>query len=86
MHHKINTNMLRRLLFKPHKALPLGRWQTNTTFETIERKADLANCDSCGTCSIPEKEHKTSTFMVGDDIIDIGELVTIGSFGLHKKK
>lgn len=79
--------MLRRLLsMKPHKSLPLGRWQTGVTNDEIERKADLANCDSCGTCSVPENKQKTSTFMVGDDVIDIGDLITIGSFDLHSIK
>lgn len=79
--------MLRRLLsMKTQKALPLGRWQTGVTKDEIERKADLANCDSCGTCSVPENKLKMSTFMVGDDVIDIGDLITIGSFDLHSIK
>ena len=78
--------MLRRLLsMKTQKALPLGRWQTGVTINEIDRKADLANCDSCGTCGVPEHKTKTSTFMVGDDVIDVGDLITIGSFDLHSK-
>ena len=76
--------MLRKLFFKPHKALPLGRWTTQTTANEIERRADLANCDSCGTCSVPENREKTSTFMIQDDIVDIGDLVYVGSYHLNK--
>ena len=76
--------MLRQLFkLKSQKPLPLGRWTTQTTANEMERRADLANCDSCGTCSVPENHgHKTSTFVVQDDIIDVGDLIYVGSFHL----
>jgi len=49
------TTMLRRLFrlksFTPPK---LGRWQLteNNSMQQL-RKIDLANCDSCGTCTPP---------------------------------
>ena len=42
--------MLARI-FKKQKPLPLGRWAFNSFNET-QRKIDLANCDSCGTCGL----------------------------------
>jgi len=77
-----------RLFFKKQKPLPLGRWQTNVEKAIMERKADLANCDSCGTCDVPKKHYNTkddSLIMVEDDIIDLGLLVNIGSFHVNIK-
>lgn len=80
----IIQKMLRQLFnLKPQKPLPLGRWTTQTTMNEMERRADLANCDSCGTCSVPENYiQKTSKFVVQDDIIDVGDLICVGSFHL----
>ena len=37
--------------FKKQNPILLGRWAHNSINE-IQRKIDLANCDSCGTCGI----------------------------------
>lgn len=84
-------------LFKKQKPTQLGRWAFNSITET-QRKIDLANCDSCGTCGqkeytkntvikVPEKKlfknKNTDKFLLcGDDIIDFG--IYPGSFTLHK--
>ena len=49
--------MLSKIL-KKQKPLPLGRWAFNSLNET-QRKIDLANCDSCGTCGLEHYEKKT---------------------------
>lgn len=78
--------MLRRLL-KSSKPTVLGRWSINT--DTAIRRAELAHCDNCGTCSIPEEkeyiqetqEKITTMLIVDDDIIDF--TYAPGSFHLH---
>ena len=46
--------------FKKQKPVLLGRWAHNSINE-IQRKIDLANCDSCGTCGIDHyKNNKTN--------------------------
>lgn len=40
--------------FLPVKKIKLGRWDTEKGTREIMRVLDLANYDSCGTCSIPE--------------------------------
>ena len=49
--------MLSRI-FKKQKPIPLGRWAFNSLNET-QRKIDLANCDSCGTCGLEDYKKKT---------------------------
>jgi len=53
--------------FKKAKPIPLGRW----AFEHVERKIDLANCDSCGTCAPPQPplKLKYKYMIVDDDIV-----------------
>ena len=75
--------MIRRL-FKPSKPTVLGRWSINT--ETAIRRAELAHCDNCGTCSIPEEkepiqEKITKMIIVDDDVINF--TYAPGSFHLH---
>lgn len=48
--------MLRSLrLFKKLNPPLLGRWSVDTSVDITNRKIDLANYDSCGTCGIPPK-------------------------------
>ena len=82
-------------IFKKQKPLPLGRWAFNSMTET-QRKIDLANCDSCGTCGlenykkntikVPEKklfDKKNEKYLLcEDDIVDLG--IYPGSFTLYK--
>tara|TARA_B100001175_G_C19321174_1_gene547820 strand:+ start:85 stop:357 length:273 start_codon:yes stop_codon:yes gene_type:complete len=84
-------------LFKKQKPTQLGRWAFNSITET-QRKIDLANCDSCGSCGQKEYTKKTvikvpetklfknknndKFLLCGDDIIDFG--IYPGSFTLHK--
>ena len=42
--------------FKSLKPVQLGRWKTDKSVDATLRLIDLANCDSCGTCTIPEKK------------------------------
>lgn len=58
-------------LFKKTKKIRLGRWDTNVSLQTLQRKIDLANCDSCGTCTIalqPKKktEEKLDVYVIAD--------------------
>ena len=49
--------MLRSLrLFKKLNPPLLGRWSVDTSVDITNRKIDLANYDSCGTCGIPPKK------------------------------
>ena len=43
-------------IFKSLKPVPLGRWNTDKPVDATLRLIDLANCDSCGTCTVPEKK------------------------------
>ena len=48
--------MLRNFrLFKKLNPPLLGRWSVDTSVDITNRKIDLANYDSCGTCGIPPK-------------------------------
>jgi hypothetical protein len=49
--------MFRNILRKS-KNIKLGRWSTNKKNDDINRQIDLANCDSCGTCSISDYNKK----------------------------
>ena len=49
--------MFRKLIFKPIKPTVLGRWSVNT--ETAIRRAELAHCDNCVTCSVPKEKKDT---------------------------
>lgn len=76
--------MFRKLIFKPIKPTVLGRWSVNT--ETAIRRAELAHCDNCGTCSVPKEKKDTKKktqkmFIIDDDIIDLS--YAPGSFHLH---
>lgn len=58
-------------LLKKTKKIRLGRWDTNSSLNTVQRKIDLANCDSCGTCTIPlqqkkKKEKKLDIYVIAD--------------------
>jgi hypothetical protein len=81
--------MFKRIL-KSNKQLLLGRWRVDENLIDINRKIDLANCDSCGTCSVPEykqnnliKTYDKNEFLYDDNINDFG--IYPGSFTLHKK-
>ena len=64
----------------------LGRWNTEKTVEETLRLIDLANCDSCGTCTVPKQETTLERFVhVEGDVIDIGYMPLPGSFELHRK-
>ena len=54
-------SLLRKLLkLKPHTPPKLGRWQlTENNSDQQLRKIDLANCDSCGTCTPQKKSYST---------------------------
>ena len=79
--------MFKRIL-KRNKPLLLGRWRVDENLIDINRKIDLANCDSCGTCSVPEyKQNKIEKnidkyTLHHDNIVDIG--IHPGSFTLYK--
>jgi len=84
-------------IFKKQKPTPLGRWALNSVRET-QRKIDLANCDSCGTCGLENYKKQTikvsenklfgknktndKYLLCADDIIDLG--IYPGSFTLYK--
>ena len=53
---------------KTIKPVPLGRWKPseNNSVEQL-RKIDLANCDSCGTCTTKDTKKKMVT---DDELID----------------
>lgn len=78
-------------LFKRVKPIRLGRWSTAKPNEAILRQIDLANCDACGTCTIPEqkkpiKVHIEERYLfVEGDVIDLGYMPLPGSFELHSK-
>lgn len=65
-------------IFKSLKPVPLGRWNTDKPIDATLRLIDLANCDSCGTCAVPEKKPKMKVHIeerylfVEGDVIDIG--------------
>tara|TARA_B110000008_G_scaffold278706_1_gene323296 strand:+ start:3628 stop:3897 length:270 start_codon:yes stop_codon:yes gene_type:complete len=84
-------------IFKKQKPVPLGRWALNSLNET-QRKIDLANCDSCGSCGLKQYKKKTTIkvsetklfenkisdkyLLCEDDIIDFG--IYPCSFTLYK--
>jgi len=73
-------------IFKSLKPVPLGRWNTDKPIDATLRLIDLANCDSCGTCTVPEKRPKIERYLfVEGDVIDIGYMPLPGSFELHRK-
>lgn len=78
-------------IFKSLKPVPLGRWNTDKPIDATLRLIDLANCDSCGTCTVPEKKPKMKVHIeerylfVEGDVIDIGYMPLPGSFELYKK-
>ncbi len=51
---KADAKQMFRFL-KSFKPVVLGRWSTNKPTSAMLRSIDLANCDSCGTCGVPEK-------------------------------
>ena len=56
--------------FKRQKPVKLGRWQRQTQQSVIDRKIDLNNCDSCGTCG--QKEEVVIKYLIveGDVVHD----------------
>ena len=50
-------------IFKSLKPVPLGRWNTDKPIDATLRLIDLANCDSCGTCTVPEKRPKIEKYL-----------------------
>lgn len=73
--------MLRRF-FTKNKPNKLGRWQISDA-AVQHRKVDLANCDSCGTCTIPEPIDD----MTEEELymhVELG-VIPIGSFDLNSK-
>jgi len=88
--------MLRRLLFKPVKQNMLGRWSVDVPDTTINRKIDLANCDSCGSCGTGLDVVRKRSFVVKSDpfkhmednvtcmSVEMG-FIPIGSFSVHSK-
>lgn len=77
-------------IFKKIKPVHLGRWDTAKSNEAILRQIDLANCDSCGTCTVPNqkkiKVHMRERYLfVEGDVIDLGYIPLPGSFELHRK-
>lgn len=62
-------------MFKQWKPVPLGRWNTNKPSQATLRLIDLANCDSCGTCPLPEKKPNVDRYLhVEGDVVDIGDI------------
>lgn len=77
--------MFRNIFKKSNKQLLLGRWKTNNNLIDINRKIDLANCDSCGTCNVPDyKQSVEKMIVVDDDIVDIN--IPLQSFSLNGKR
>ena len=83
--------MFKRIL-KRNKPLLLGRWRVDENLIDVNRKIDLANCDSCGTCSVPEYKQNNliktygkndKELLYDDNINDLG--IYPGTFTLHKK-
>ena len=78
-------------IFKSLKPVPLGRWKTDKSIDATLRLIDLANCDSCGTCTVPVKrptmkvDIKEKFLSIEGDVIDIGCMPVPGSFELHTK-
>ena len=73
-------------LLKQCKPVPLGRWNTNKPSQATLRLIDLANCDSCGSCAVPEKKAEKAQYLhVEGDVIEIGYMPLLGSFELHRK-
>ena len=55
--------------FRRQKPVKLGRWQTTDKKELIDRKIDLNNCDSCGTCGQTKKNLKIKFLIVEGDVV-----------------
>lgn len=71
-------NVFTKLKGLPVRALPVGRWKAEKSFEEAMRAVDLANSDSCYVSETPKYVH------TDNDIIDI-EIPLIGGFHLHSK-
>ena len=76
--------MFKFLFNKSNKKLLLGRWNVNKNLSDINRKIDLANCDQCGTCNIPDYKKKIEKVIIEDDVIDIN--IPISSFDVYPPK
>jgi len=75
-----------RYILKKKNPIRLGRWDTNKQQEATLRLIDLANCDSCGTCTVPKQTHAPKRYLYVDgDIVDIGYMPLPGSFDLYAK-
>lgn len=55
-----------RFLLKKQKPTKLGRWSVEESMQVIERKIDMANCDSCGIC---EKKNLLRFYVIEGDVI-----------------
>lgn len=73
-----------RYILKKNKPIRLGRWNTDKQTEATLRLIDLANCDSCGTCTVPKQKNKPKRYLYLDgDIVDVSNMP--GSFDLYRK-
>ena len=71
--------MLKHIFKKSNKQLLLGRWNTNNNLIDINRRIDLANCDSCGACNVPQESEYVEEITIVDDIL-------LQSFSLNSKR
>lgn len=67
--------------FKQVKPVQLGRWAIGTS-SSRARKIDLANCDSCGTCSY---------VVLNDDVLSLDDGLVDGNVdafeaGKHRER
>ena len=73
-------------LLKVIKPVALGRWKTDKPLDATLRLIDLANCDSCGTCTIPEQTPEEPTYLlVEDSVVNNSYIPLPGSFDLYYK-
>ena len=73
-----------RFLKRRAANIKLGRWDTNKTSVAEMRLADLANCDSCGTCGLSNcNKHYLH---IGDDVIVIEPDILLNSVPFNKHR